>query len=264
MYRLTNYISVLCALSACSLLLFSACKSSSSSDDDLFEDGMLIDIIEILGEENLNTLENDLDVPINRGDNPPNIEAVLTSIMMNYGEPSVMNQGVGAVFVMAPLIMKESVVPNDPVNPGGFLDLYFRLSEQNMENYTIKMENKHPGEAQGTSVSSFIMGEDDRFTLAGEVVYNMEFEGETRQVVSVQVVSGQLTEAGVVDTHFAVMMVDNAEIPDRIPNGTGRSFIDGQGLSEPAEFPEDEDENEEEGSRPASIASDILSWAPDN
>ena len=244
-----NYVPAftLCLLLS-TVLLFSACSNSSSNDDN-FDDGVLINILDILGEENLNILENELDMPIYRGDNPPNIEAVFASLMFNTSEYGTMNQSTGASFLIKPLVMKESVVPGDENrNPNSFWDLYVQLSNQNMENYTITFQNRHIQEPQGLSTASYIMGEDDTFTVAGQVVNIMTVGDEEREVKSVQVLSGRLTDEGVADTHFAIMMVDNAEVPDRIPNGTGRSFEDGTGLSEPAEFPGTGDE---ESGRPA-------------
>ncbi len=238
---------VLLSLIVSAGLMFSAC--SSSSDDDRFEDGVLIDILDILGEENLNTLENELNMPVHRGDNPPNIEAVFASLMFNNSQFDTMNNDIGASFVMAPLVMIESVVPGDENrDPNSFWDLYFNLSNQDMNNYTILYKNRHVQEPSGVSTASYIMGEDDLFTIAGQHIIEWEVDDEIREVVSVQVFSGRITEEGVADAHFAFMMVDNGEVPDRIPNGTGRSFEDGTGLSEPAEFPGTGDE---ESGRPA-------------
>ncbi|MCH8558386.1 MAG: hypothetical protein LAT84_11200 [Balneolia bacterium] len=236
--------SVLMAFFVTAGLMLGACSSSSSSnEDELFEDGVNINILDILGEENLNTLENDLDVPIHRGSNPPNIQAIVASLIFNNSEYGTMNQGGGAGFLIAPLVMKESVVPGDENrDPNSFWDLFIEMSNQNMEDYTINFRNRHIQEPQGTSTASYIMGEGDFFTIAGEVVNEWDLGDETVNVVSVQVLSGRLTDEGIADTHFAIMMVDNGEVPDRIPNGTGRSFEDGTGLSEPAEFPGTGDE----------------------
>lgn len=245
-----NYMpAVILSLFVSAALIFSACSKSSSSDDR-FEDGVLVDILDILGEENLNTLENELNMPVHRGDNPPNIEAVFASLMFNNSEYGTMNDDIGASFVMAPLVMIESVVPGDENrDPNSFWDLYFNLSNQDLDNYTILYKNRHTQEPSGVSTASYIMGEDDLFTIAGQHITEWDLDGEIREIISVQVFSGRITEEGVADAHFAFMMVDNGEVPDRIPNGTGRSFEDGTGLSEPAEFPGTGDE--EEGGRPA-------------
>ncbi len=223
-------------------LLLSACSDSSSSDNDEFEDGVRIEIIDILGEENLNTLENELNMPIHRGQNPPDILGFFNSVVFNQKNPDI-----GVSFVMAPLILIESLVPGDENrDPDSFWDLYFRFSDQNMDDYTIFFENRHIQESTSTGLSSYIIGEEDMFTIAGEVVRETE-EGTVR---TVQVISGRVTEEGIAETHFSFIMVDNAGNEDLVDDGTGRTFNDGEGISEPADFPEVEEDAPIKGDEP--------------
>lgn len=216
-----------------SVLFLSACSKSSSSDSDEFEDGVRIEIIDILGEENLKILENDLKMPINRGQNPPDINSFFNSVVL-----SRKNANIGVGFVMSPLTMIETLVPGDEdVDPNSFWDLYFRFKDQNMNNFTITFENRHIQEPNGASISSYIIGEDDLFTVAGEIVRVLE-EGSVR---TVQLISGRLTEDGIADAHYSFIMVDNGGVDGIVDNGTGRTFIDAAGISVLADYPEDEE-----------------------
>ncbi len=54
-----------------------SCSSSTEADAHLFEDGIHVDILERVGEETIDYIENELEVPIHRGDDPPDIEALV-------------------------------------------------------------------------------------------------------------------------------------------------------------------------------------------
>ncbi len=231
------------------MLLFSGCSDSSSSDSDEFEDGVRIEILDILGEENLEILENDLEMPIHRGQNPPDLLAYYNSVALNNK-----NVNAGVSFVIQPLIMIESVVPDESRDPDSFWDLYIQFSDQDMDDYSILFENRHVQEPTGTAIASYIIGEDDEFTIAGEVVRERE-EGTSR---TAQVFSGQLHEDGIAITHFAFIMIDNDDIEGLIPNGTGRTFIDGSGISEFADYPEEDENAQVKGDEPGSAFWDIF------
>jgi len=228
--NIPNSATVILSIFLAGSLWLSACSSNSSSDDN-FEDGIRVEIIDFLGEENLNILENDLNMPIHRGDNPPNIEAMYGSSLKGS------KSGAGASFLMAPLIMIETVVPDDNRAPDSFWDLYVRTMDQDMNNYTIQFDHRHRESPTGTSIGSFVIGDDDKFTVAGQSVQEREEDRFVRIVYVFSAIVGN--DAGLEEAHYSFIMVDNAEFGDLIPNGTGRTFNNPNDISFMADYPED-------------------------
>ena len=216
-------------LAMCAVFVLSCSKSSS--DDDGFIDGISVDILDILGAENLKMLEEDLAMPIHRGSNPPNIELFYLQTQLDNAE---LYSQEGVAFVMAPMIMLETVVPDDLRSPGDqFWDLYVMFKNQDMDKNTVDFSTRHIQEPQANANNAFIVGDENKFTIAAQSVQ----EREGKQIRLVDVFSAKLVDGGLSEAHYALVMVDNAGFEDRIPNGTGRSFYDSEEFSELTNWP---------------------------
>lgn len=203
------------------ILVFVISLTACSSDDegadssDGFSDGVLNEVIEIMGEENIKMLEEELDMVIYRGENPPNMEDITV--------------------LMSPVVLVETNVPGDIAFPGmPFNDAYIRMHNYNSEEYSIQFDRGQDSDPEPHfGEGSFIIGEGNNFTVFGP----QESEYENGTVLSMNVFSGTLTDDGIADTYYALIMLDNAEDPTLIPNDTGRSFEDSDQFSESTEWP---------------------------
>ncbi len=92
-----------------------SCSSSTESDADLFKDGIHVDILERVGEETIDYIENELEVPIHRGDDPPDLEA------MAQLEPE------GKVSAEQSALM-DSLMNEEVASSGGDFPVWFALS----------------------------------------------------------------------------------------------------------------------------------------
>ncbi len=199
--------------------------ASCSSDDDsmsndAFTDGILNTIIQIMGQENIDMIENDLEMIIHRGENPPNIDDI--------------------TILFSPAVLMATNVPGDFAFPGQtFDDAYIRMHNYNSENYTIRFDrgqdvDPEPHFGEG----SFIIGEGNSFTVFGP----QESTYPEGTVLSMNVFSGTLADGGIANAYYALIMLDNAGNSGLIPNDTGRSFEDGDQFSEATEWPYDEND----------------------
>jgi hypothetical protein len=100
---------------------FVACNVSNNDDesDDTFTDGIVNDVWDFISEDDLSTLENTLEVPIYRSENPPNIDEIFGGTTDDSN-----------TFLMNPFVMVTSSVPTDQDRgiPRSFNDLYINLS----------------------------------------------------------------------------------------------------------------------------------------
>lgn len=214
------------------LLIFSlsACDIFSSSNDkddqtsSTFTDGIVNGVWDFISPQHLAVIEDDLDVPIYRGDNPPPLEDIFDA-----------SAGESLTFLMKPFILVSTTVPNDQnfELPRTFNDLYLRLSNQNVNEYTINMELTHPNNPPHVGTSGYIVGENNRFTIFGPLV--QQSSGYERHLV--HVLSGRIGNNAMVDLNLGILMIDNGGSPGAIPNNTGRRFVDQQGVSARSNWP---------------------------
>lgn len=207
-----------------------SCGTDSNDIDEIdgFRNGILNVIWEQLGEDMIRSIENDLGMPIHRGANPPDFSAFYEEEMMSNG----------LTVEKAPQLLHKTTVASDQDNnePGTpWADRVFRFSNQNMDNFTISFDTRatradsHPIFANG----AYIIGQDNRFTIFA-FVEQVRDEG---MVKSLRMFSGILSDEGISDPHNSTFMIDNSGIRGIIPNGTGRSFVDGNGIALLAEWP---------------------------
>ncbi|MGM0458303.1 MAG: hypothetical protein ACQERO_03070 [Bacteroidota bacterium] len=216
------------------VLVAASCGILGSDDDDSVElvDGLSPEIWEIVDEEMISMFEDSLDVPIHRGANPPDLLAALS------GEPKKRLASGEITVVMRPFVLFETLIPNDPCIDNGcfFYDLYIRLSNQDFDINEVTTTMRHLNEPEFTPQSGLISGEGDSFSIFVE--QEQDYDGDIVKLVSL--ISGRVTSEGIENPHLAGVMVDNAGVEGKIPNGTGHSFVDGEEFAEIVDWPEEE------------------------
>lgn len=214
-----------------SIFLIPACGTDNGGEQgNSFEDGISRDVRELVGEDLLDVIENDLEIPIHRGDSPPDIVAMLSQQAQKSTFAST-----EIVILMKPLLFLNANVPGDSHDPGDqFNDFYLRFSNQDMENYTIDFDHTHPGSTPYFGAGSFIIGNGNDFSIFG----SSESERQEGTILSVEIFSGTITSEGISSPYSGFIMVDNGGIDGIVPNGTGRSFEDGDELAEVSTWPE--------------------------
>ncbi len=159
----------------------------------------------------------ELGIPIYEGRNPPNIEGA---------------------YLMAPLYMTKSTVPNEPVKPDGFNDYKIKVYAQNSANLTASLDtksiNKSTGNVSATSTGqgTYLAGNGNFFSLF--VILETKRTNSTTRSRTVEVYSGELTATGIRNLQSTLFMLEdygdsNNEL---IPINTGRAFKDNDGFSE--------------------------------
>lgn len=218
------------------------CSLFNDDDDGEFEDGVHVEIREFIDDETMSIIEDSLNVTVHRGDNPPDISAIMGSGQQRVSTQSdrpMAGSIEGITVVMSPFIRIETLVPDDPIDDDGFLDYYIQLYNQDMDDFAIDIDMMHPNREPRVGEGSFIIGDDNDFTVFSELIQELSDE-EGAEIVTTQVFSGTATSEGVEDANIALMMLDNAGLEDRfIPDGTGRSFEDGAGIARITSWPED-------------------------
>lgn len=210
-------------------IIFFSCKSENSLNVE-FEDGISVPIRELLGDDLLNVLENELEFPIHRGNNPPNIVARLLSSSSAIGQATV---------IMQPTLLRTTNVPSDAIQPGGrFRDTLFRFNNQDNKNLTIDFDRIVLGSNPFLGDNSYIIGKGKNFSVFGKQLDIVEQD----TVVSVNFLSGTIDDNGIRDVNGGIIVVDDRDIGIFIPSGTGRVFIDGDGFAELEKWPSTGDE----------------------
>lgn len=153
----------------------------------------------------------DLGIEINEGRNPPNIE--------------------GTFYISTLQLVKSTT-------GGGIAkqwDKYVTFSKQNNTTLTINadytMTDEHDnGPFNSEGPGSFIVGQGKKFTVV--VDGTRKQGGYTAKTV--EIFSGELSDTGIINYHWAVMMIENNGNPlgSWIQNGTGYTKRDSDGFSE--------------------------------
>ena len=228
-FKVTSYYVSILALS---LLVTSCGLLGSDSEDDKAElrDGLSQEIWNIVDEQLLSTFEDSLSMTIHRGDNPPDIAGALLG---NQAKAKV-SANTGVTVVMKPFELVETIVPNDPCADCSWYDLYIKFDEQDVENNEVTIRMRHAEAPEIVPEGGFISGDGNNFSVFIE--QTQDFDGQIVELVSL--FSGTVTSAGISDPQLAGVMVENSGVPGRVPNGTGRSYKDGNDLAELDEWPE--------------------------
>lgn len=201
-----------------------SCKSSDEIDVE-FRDGISVPVWELLGDDLIFVLENELEFPIYRGDDPPDIEAILLSSESSPEESTI---------IMKPTILEKTTVPDDNIQPGNkFGDIRIRLRNQDMKNLTLEFDRIVLGSKPFLGEDSHIIGSGSQFTVFGK----QEDIVEQDTVLSVNFFSGTVEDGGISSAKGGIIVIENHDIGIFIPNGTGRLFKDGDGFADLDEWP---------------------------
>lgn len=215
--------SVFCCVVLATALLTS-CQSENSADIE-FRDGISLQIWELVGEENIAILENELDFPIYRGENPPNVEELLLSSSLSPQEPTV---------VMRPAFLQKTNVPGEANREGlRFRDILVRFENQNMNDLTIEFDRIVLGSSPYLGEEAYIIGEKNQFTVFGK----QEDIIEQDTVVSVNFFSGIIEDTGISSPKGGVIVLENKGLQPFLPNSTGRLFVDGDDFADLDKWP---------------------------
>lgn len=142
-------------------------------------------------------------MPIYEGDTPPNIEGS---------------------YVAAPMTL---VYASDGFN-NDFYNLFWKTSEQNWWNRVTYHEWQ--GNAAGTASEAWVIGYDNYFTMY--TVERSRNENQGWNYDAVLVLSGEKTDAGIVNYHYAIVMRNKYDDCDvLIEPDSYRIFMDGDSLS---------------------------------
>jgi hypothetical protein len=156
----------------------------------------------------------DLGIEVNAGKNPPNIEGI---------------------YFVSTLELVRSTAETDIAD---HWNKYVTFSGQNNTtltinaDYTMQTSQEH-GHMNSKGPGSFIVGEGNKFTVV--VDGTREQGGYTAKTV--EIFSGEISDTGIINYHWAVMMIDNNGNPFGrwIQNGTGYSKKDSDGFSKRVE-----------------------------
>jgi hypothetical protein len=199
-------LSVVLLLAGCDLI--SGGASSLDSDGD----GITDDIEDIVSSEQLDAIENDLEVTVNRGTEPPSIEGQ---------------------FYVSPVTLQATTVSGDSSTGSQFADVYLRLKNQDGATNTIEIDQVETNYITDAVIATaegrggYVIGENSKFSVFAQG--ELTFGSTTADVVYVY--SGTMAGSGIQDYESAIYMLDNKGDPAFIANDTGRSFNDGDGSS---------------------------------
>lgn len=216
------------------LFIFSACGISDSSEEEQkgpeFIDGVSEDVWELVSEEQLETIENELEMPIYRGDDPPIFPAATNKTQEKNDEL------IFDTYLAEPVVLKVSSVPNDPIPIESTMpNVYFRFQNQDPTDKTLSLSMYEEGLGTFTSQKAPIIGENGYFTIVS-VLTGAYFGNE--QIEGLIFISGFLGQEAIAELNYNIFMLDNSGDDDYIPNNTGRTFIDEWEISELTTWPE--------------------------
>ena len=186
----------------------------SSCTKTIDENGLTRQINKIVPDSILTNMMNQ-GMPINGGNEPPNVEGT---------------------YIATPFNLVSSSVPDDP-EEHTFSDFIITFKNFNKRKLTLEIDYEN-GPETGEGVASFVVGEGNNFSMFCEI--------KSRQLIlfkadAIMVITGTLTENGIEDFYVANFMIDNhgnkmpfldEDLGVWIPNGTGRVIFDSDSFSE--------------------------------
>lgn len=184
--------------------IFSCKKGSDPSQ--VQDNGLTVDINRIVPDSVLSVI-TDLGITVNTGETPP-----------------VLNNSYSA----SPFRLKNSTVENDSLG-ALFNDFEISFSQQNIDSLTISVEYEH-GEESGSTDEAYIVGTDSSFS----VFFSIASEAYGEIVDMTHVVSGTLSEDGIVGFEYVNYMVNNKGNANDLfmENGEARFLYDVDSLAE--------------------------------
>ena len=188
-------------------IIYGCSENKGSGSNLLDSNGLSKDINDFVPDSLLHILDS-LGMPINTGDNPPNIEGT---------------------FLITPFTMVNTNRVNDNYYIGQVIsDFYVKFSEQNNGKLTVNIDYYNGGE-EGNGIGSFIVGDANKFSVFSKLF--VTYLGDSADVLVL--FSGSLGSDGLHDMYVANFMVNSYGSYYFINNGEGRIFYDSDGLSLP-------------------------------
>ena len=186
-------------------LFMNSCDSGDLSSL-VNEEGLTQEIVNLVPDTILNEMES-MGMPIYGGENPPNIENS---------------------YIASPFVLKASNRESDQIGHT-YSDYYVKFYNQDNSKLSISM-NYLNGPETGTGMGSYIVGDDNKFSVFVEV--NAEADDGSKAKM-VHVISGEWASDGIKNLYFANFMLDNYGNTTGywIENGDGRVIYDSDGFS---------------------------------
>ena len=218
-YKNQNFLQ-LCFLIC--FVTFLSCSSSTEAEAELYQDGIHVDIIDLMGEEMIDYFENDLDITIHRGDNPPYFEPIPETSKI-FDVESNRHVSVNAEDNLAETIdpywirygyLKHSDANKEywfnwPDNNKFTFDIYLHIYDHDVETNEIEVrkwlpdpffydrfhdDENYGSEDVGSALNAKIHGDENHFTIIGDirmesVKHNIDFENPNPELVETEVLN---------------------------------------------------------------------------
>lgn len=198
-------------------LVIAIFQFSCNSDDEDLSVGFSEDIRNFVPDSTIQQLR-DMGMLLHEGKIPPNIEGV---------------------YLVSPLIMVNSSVPNDYDIGTAFADKKLRFRNQDIVNLTITADMQQLRTSgkivlRSYGKGSFLSGKDNSFTIFTIQDGYIYGEGDSLRYVSLEVSSGIITDEGIKNYQEAFLLLNDYGAPHGtfIPVNTGRLFYDFDSLAE--------------------------------
>jgi hypothetical protein len=181
------------------------------TEDDTF---LPVELTEVLTQVRIDSLK-ELGFPVHTGNRPPRIEGIYRAsefyLQVPYG-------------------------PEDyNVGEGDFDDFLMRFHDYDASTLTVLMDYRN-GNTEQFDVLCYLSGQGQQFTLSyTDRVVSTGTNGNRITTTTTALISARLRTDGLADYYNAFVIVNKIGDPDNqdlIPEGTGRIFIDFDGLAE--------------------------------
>ena len=163
-------------------------------------------VVNLVSIEIIRNME-ELGMPINVGEKPPNIEGTYHIGLCALLNSSIAGDVEGCIFD----------------------DFEIVFHNQNTENLSIKIDYLC-GLDKLEGVDAFIVGNNNKFTVFAKITLHEDYSA----AAYICALSGEVSPQGILDTHISHFMVDDGGDPlnCHIENGKGRVLFDRDGFSE--------------------------------
>lgn len=157
----------------------------------------------------------------------PDLIQTLEELGFNFNDGEE-QPDISGSFLFNPVLLEASNIPNDSPVGTLFSDLTTQFSELNPENRSFTFISTQGTGSQSEAVTNtFYSGNGNSFSAYAKL--SLSTNGEF--VVVLYAFSGNITESGITNTQYALIMLDDNNVENVIENGQGRLFIDENGTA---------------------------------